>query len=124
MALYRSPLTATLWPSSFLKKYGPMIPPAHKAHQTFYTSKKHPLLGDFNAKNTTWGSIITNARGLELNNLVNDKVFLCLNNGTHTFLINSYGSTDVLDLTFTSPGLFPYSSWRVLDNIGSDDLPF
>ncbi|GFY18110.1 uncharacterized protein TNCV_2045191 [Trichonephila clavipes] len=34
MALCRSPLTVTLWPSSFLKKYGPMIPPAHKAHQT------------------------------------------------------------------------------------------
>ncbi|GFW12071.1 hypothetical protein TNCV_4531361 [Trichonephila clavipes] len=34
MALYRSPLTVTLWPSSFLKKYGPMFPPAHKAHQT------------------------------------------------------------------------------------------
>ncbi|GFW89319.1 hypothetical protein TNCV_3966091 [Trichonephila clavipes] len=34
MALYRSPLTVTLWPSLFLKKYGPMIPPAHKAHQT------------------------------------------------------------------------------------------
>ncbi|GFS86635.1 hypothetical protein TNCV_857591 [Trichonephila clavipes] len=34
MALYRSPLTVTLWPSSFLKKYGPMIPPAHEAHQT------------------------------------------------------------------------------------------
>ncbi|GFW45408.1 hypothetical protein TNCV_4702191 [Trichonephila clavipes] len=34
MALYPSPLTVTLWPSSFLKKYGPMIPPAHKAHQT------------------------------------------------------------------------------------------
>ncbi|GFW72317.1 hypothetical protein TNCV_703541 [Trichonephila clavipes] len=34
MALYRSPLTVTLWPSSFLKKYGPMIPPAHKTHQT------------------------------------------------------------------------------------------
>ncbi|GFX88840.1 transposon Tf2-6 polyprotein [Trichonephila clavipes] len=31
MALYRSPLTVTLWPSSFLKKYGPMIPPAHKS---------------------------------------------------------------------------------------------
>ncbi|GFU54892.1 hypothetical protein TNCV_1464001 [Trichonephila clavipes] len=28
----RLPLTVTLWPSSFLKKYGPMIPPAHKAH--------------------------------------------------------------------------------------------
>ncbi|GFX60505.1 hypothetical protein TNCV_1182241 [Trichonephila clavipes] len=34
MALYRSPLTVTLWPSSFLKKYGPMIPPADKAQQT------------------------------------------------------------------------------------------
>ncbi|GFU95800.1 hypothetical protein TNCV_4903921 [Trichonephila clavipes] len=34
MALYRSPLTVTLWSSSFLKKYGPMIPAAHKAHQT------------------------------------------------------------------------------------------
>ncbi|GFW40625.1 hypothetical protein TNCV_4824611 [Trichonephila clavipes] len=34
MALYRSPLTVTLWPSSFLEKYGPRIPPAHKAHQT------------------------------------------------------------------------------------------
>ncbi|GFW98610.1 uncharacterized protein TNCV_2757891 [Trichonephila clavipes] len=34
MALYRSPLTVTLWPSSFLKNYGPLIPPAHKAHQT------------------------------------------------------------------------------------------
>ncbi|GFT69848.1 probable RNA-directed DNA polymerase from transposon BS [Trichonephila clavipes] len=49
-----------------------------------------------------------------VDNLVNDKAFLCLNDGTHTFLSNSYGSTDVLDLTFVSPGLFPYSSWRVL----------
>ncbi|GFU19115.1 hypothetical protein TNCV_4397161 [Trichonephila clavipes] len=30
MALYRSPLTVTLWPSSFLKKYEPMIPPPIK----------------------------------------------------------------------------------------------
>ncbi|GFX69569.1 RNA-directed DNA polymerase from mobile element jockey [Trichonephila clavipes] len=81
------------------------------------------ILGDFNAKNTTWGSISTNARGLELSNLVDDQAFLCLKDGTHTFRSNSYGSTDVLDLTFISPGLLPYSSWRVLDNIGSDQLP-
>ncbi|GFV95351.1 hypothetical protein TNCV_4573531 [Trichonephila clavipes] len=44
MALYRSPLTVTLWPSSFLKKYGPMIPPAHKAHQTMSgTIRKNKL---------------------------------------------------------------------------------
>ncbi|GFY68798.1 RNA-directed DNA polymerase from mobile element jockey [Trichonephila inaurata madagascariensis] len=60
---------------------------------------------------------------MELSNLVNDRAFLCLNDGTHTFRSSSYGSTDGLDLTFISPGLFPYSSWRVLDNIGSDHLP-
>ncbi|GFX66881.1 uncharacterized protein TNCV_999201 [Trichonephila clavipes] len=38
MALYRSPFNVTLWPSSCLKKYGPMIPPAHKAHQTVSVS--------------------------------------------------------------------------------------
>ncbi|GFY74986.1 putative RNA-directed DNA polymerase from transposon BS [Trichonephila inaurata madagascariensis] len=81
------------------------------------------ILGDFNAKNFTWGSTITNARGLELSNLVNDRAFLCLNDGTPTFRSNSYGFTDVLDLTFISPGLFPYSSWRVLDNFGCDHLP-
>ncbi|GFW76308.1 putative RNA-directed DNA polymerase from transposon BS [Trichonephila clavipes] len=53
------------------------------------------ILGDFNAKNATWCSTITNARGLVLSNLVNDKAFLCLNDGTHTFRSNSYGSTDV-----------------------------
>ncbi|GFX35694.1 putative RNA-directed DNA polymerase from transposon BS [Trichonephila clavipes] len=81
------------------------------------------ILGDFNAKNTTWGTNITNARCLSLSNLVIDKAFLCLNDGTHTFRSNSYGSTDVLDLIFISPGLFPYSSWRVLDNIDSNHLP-
>ncbi|GFV36624.1 RNA-directed DNA polymerase from mobile element jockey [Trichonephila clavipes] len=75
------------------------------------------ILGDSIAKNTTWGSTITNARGLELSNLVNDKAVLCLNDGTHTFRSSSY------DLAFISPGLFPYSSWTVLDNIGSDYLP-
>ncbi|GFR30782.1 RNA-directed DNA polymerase from mobile element jockey [Trichonephila clavata] len=80
------------------------------------------ILGDFNPKKTTWGSTITNARGSELGNLIN-KAFLTLNDGTHTFPSNSYSSTDVLDLTFVSPGIFPYSSWRVLDNIGSDHLP-
>ncbi|GFY07889.1 hypothetical protein TNCV_2579211 [Trichonephila clavipes] len=44
MALYRSPLSITLWPLSFLKKYGPMIPPAHKADQTVSFSGYHARL--------------------------------------------------------------------------------
>ncbi|GFQ95408.1 RNA-directed DNA polymerase from mobile element jockey [Trichonephila clavata] len=76
------------------------------------------ILGDFNAKNTTWGSTITNARGSELSNLINYKAFLSLNEGTHTFRSNSYGSTDVLDLTFTIL-IVPGGNW----NIGKDHLP-
>ncbi|GFV48090.1 RNA-directed DNA polymerase from mobile element jockey [Trichonephila clavipes] len=75
------------------------------------------ILGDFNGKNTTWGRTITNARGLELSNLVNDKAFLYLNDGTRTFRSNSYGSTDLLDLTFISPGYFlivPGEHWTIL----------
>ncbi|GFU17853.1 hypothetical protein TNCV_2222421 [Trichonephila clavipes] len=34
MALYRSPLTVKVVAFIALKKHGPMIPPAHKAHQT------------------------------------------------------------------------------------------
>ncbi|GFQ80964.1 hypothetical protein TNCT_435861 [Trichonephila clavata] len=81
------------------------------------------ILGGFNEKNTTWGNPNTNARVSEFSNLVNDKAFLSLNDDTPTFRLNSYGSGDVLDLTFKSPSLFPYGSWRVLDNIGSDRLP-
>ncbi|GFW62031.1 hypothetical protein TNCV_1684621 [Trichonephila clavipes] len=81
------------------------------------------ILGNFNAKNTTWSSTIPNARSLELSNLVNDKAFLPLNDVTPTFRSNSYGSTVVLNLTFKNPCLFPYSYWTVLDIISNDNLP-
>ncbi|GFV93075.1 hypothetical protein TNCV_2551661 [Trichonephila clavipes] len=50
MALYRSPLTVTLWPSSFLKKYGPMIPPDHKAHQTWLEHRTPDRSPGFDAR--------------------------------------------------------------------------
>ncbi|GFX00674.1 transposable element Tcb2 transposase [Trichonephila clavipes] len=55
MTLYRSPLTVTLWPSSFLKKYGPMIPPAYKALQTVIFS------GCNGVSTYTWISLTPNA---------------------------------------------------------------
>ncbi|GFQ73847.1 hypothetical protein TNCT_601951 [Trichonephila clavata] len=84
--------------------------------------KDNTIILDFTAKNTIWGSAITNASGSELSNLVNDKAFLSLNDDIHTFRSNSYLFTDILDLRFISPSLFPYSSRRVLGNIGSDHL--
>ncbi|GFX60527.1 hypothetical protein TNCV_1182461 [Trichonephila clavipes] len=40
MALYRSPLTVTLWPSSFLTKYGPMIHQPIKRTSQFFWIKR------------------------------------------------------------------------------------
>ncbi|GBN72564.1 hypothetical protein AVEN_275008-1 [Araneus ventricosus] len=66
---------------------------------------------------------ITNTRGQELEDLANDKGFLFLNYGTHTYRTLSYNTIDALDLTLISPDIFPYISWRVLDHIGSDQSP-
>ncbi|GIY90902.1 probable RNA-directed DNA polymerase from transposon BS [Caerostris darwini] len=56
------------------------------------------LLGDLNAKHTAWGCALANNRGQDLKNLSNDKAFLFLNNGTHTYRSHSYNTTDALDL--------------------------
>ncbi|GIY43901.1 RNA-directed DNA polymerase from mobile element jockey [Caerostris darwini] len=81
------------------------------------------LLGDLNAKHTAWGCALANNRGQDLENLSNDKAFLFLNNGTHIYRSHSYNTTDALDLTISSPDLFPYCSWKVVDYVGSDHYP-
>ncbi|GFV87842.1 hypothetical protein TNCV_781241 [Trichonephila clavipes] len=60
------------------------------------------ILGDFNAKNSTRSSTITNVRGLELSNLVNNKAFLSLNEDIHTFCSSNYGATDIYKSWFIS----------------------
>ncbi|GIY17749.1 putative RNA-directed DNA polymerase from transposon BS [Caerostris darwini] len=81
------------------------------------------LLGDLNAKHTAWGCALANNRGQDLENLSNDKAFLFLNNETYTYRSHSYNTTDALDLTISSPDLFPYCSWKVVDYVGSDHYP-
>ncbi|KAF8787323.1 hypothetical protein HNY73_008938 [Argiope bruennichi] len=81
------------------------------------------VLGDLNAKHAEWGSHTTNNRRTELVNLANDKAFLFLNDGSHTYHSHSYNSADALNISMISPGLFPYSSWRALDGVGSEHLP-
>ncbi|GIY30683.1 probable RNA-directed DNA polymerase from transposon BS [Caerostris darwini] len=50
------------------------------------------LLGDLNAKHTAWGCALANNRGQDLENFSNDKAFLFLNNGTHTYRSHSYNT--------------------------------
>ncbi|GFU77403.1 ATP-binding cassette sub-family A member 1 [Trichonephila clavipes] len=81
MALYQSPLTVTLWPSSFLKKYGPMIPPKawkQSAKQKILTGRILPTTGKVSIYGFSVPEQITEARKLigyaAQNNTLYDKL--------------------------------------------------
>ncbi len=81
--------------------------------------------GDFNAHNTLWGSNSTDANGLALEEYIDDKWLVCLNNGEGT-RFNSINNTEsVLDLTFVSSAIAGISTWNVdkETTIGSDHFP-
>ncbi|GBN02929.1 hypothetical protein AVEN_113338-1 [Araneus ventricosus] len=80
-------------------------------------------IGDLNAKHPTWGSTNTNPRGIELLNMIDDKGFITLNDGTHTHYSHIYNSKEALDIAFVSPDLGPSCTWKVQENIRSDHLP-
>ncbi|GIY25835.1 probable ATP-dependent RNA helicase DHX37 [Caerostris darwini] len=78
-------------------------------------------IGDLNAKHTVWGCSSDNTRGCDLFNLIDDKGFLFLNDGTPTPSF-SYNAREALDVSFVSPDIHPSYNWSVLDNIESDHL--
>ncbi|GIY48681.1 RNA-directed DNA polymerase from mobile element jockey [Caerostris darwini] len=80
-------------------------------------------VGDLNAKHTVWSCSNDNTRGCDLLNLIDDKGFLFLNDGTPTHSSFSYDTRETLDVSFVSPDIYPSCNWPVLDHIGSDHLP-
>ncbi|GFT17777.1 hypothetical protein TNCV_2588611 [Trichonephila clavipes] len=80
-------------------------------------------LGDLSPKHFMWGSSGINSRGVDSLNMVDDKGFVFLNDGSPTHYSHSYNSKEALDVTIVSPDLSPACNWKVLENIGSDHLP-
>lgn len=80
-------------------------------------------LGDLNAKHPIWGCSSANPRGNDLLDMIDDKSFIILNDGTPTHFSYSYTTKEALDITFASPEMRPGCSWKVLENLGSDHLP-
>ncbi|XP_075152164.1 uncharacterized protein LOC142226159 [Haematobia irritans] len=68
-------------------------------------------MGDFNARNTIWGDVISNRKGKELESIINDSRLKCLNDGRFTFQRNEESQCSVLDLSFVSAALS--GSWDV-----------
>ncbi|GFS62221.1 hypothetical protein TNCV_477401 [Trichonephila clavipes] len=80
-------------------------------------------LGDLNAKHPIWGCSTANLRGNELLDIIDDKCFSILNDGTATHFSYSYNTKEALDISITSSDLGPSCKWTLLENLGSDHLP-
>ncbi|GFT12464.1 hypothetical protein NPIL_203931, partial [Nephila pilipes] len=55
------------------------------------------ILGDFNAKNPSWGSLILDSKGSQIEDLLCDIDFSILNNKENTYLSKTKGTSSALD---------------------------
>lgn len=83
------------------------------------------ICGDFNAHSTLWGGTKTDANGGIIEELLEEKQMVCLNDGRGTRIDVYTGNTSVLDLTLVSRNLGGRCEWDVDEDttIGSDHFP-
>ena len=82
------------------------------------------LMGDFNAHNSLWGCVDTNAKGLEVANFLLQSNLCLLNKKETTCIHPATGSRSSIDLAICYPALFLDLFWNVHDDLcGSDHLP-
>ena len=82
------------------------------------------FVGDFNSKLESFGCAKENTSGSMLKNIQKQLSLIYLNNEEHTHMDRSTGSTDLLDMAFTSPNLGKHDiQFQKGDDLGSDHLP-
>ena len=74
------------------------------------------LLGDFNAKSTSWDPHGKSVNARDLEELV-ERFNLILNNDTSVYTREEGKNRSILDLTFSSLELGPLDSWAIADEI-------
>ena len=98
--------------------------PGGKIHKDEYNLlfavKNFIICGDFNSKNTLWGSNAIDYNGKIIQELIDEHDLYLLNNGTGTHITYS-GIQTPLYLTFVSYNLANISNWNVPnETLGSD----
>ena len=82
------------------------------------------FIGDFNSKLESFGCAKKNASGPMLKNIQKQLNLIYLNNDEHTHMDRANGSTNLLDMAFTSPNLAKHDiQFQIGDDLGSDHLP-
>lgn len=82
------------------------------------------ILGDFNSHHQSWGCSISNANGVQLLEILDERNLCVLNTGepTRRTLLNENRSA--IDLSICSPSLASLLSWKPLSStFGSDHFP-
>ncbi len=81
--------------------------------------------GDFNAHSTLWGSIHTDQNGNVLEEMLEWKDLICLNDGRNTRVDVAQGRTSAIDLTLASQSLARKCVWSVMEEstVGSVHFP-
>lgn len=81
--------------------------------------------GDFNGHNTLWGSDRTDTNGQVIEELLDEKDLVCINDGSNTRIDVHTGKESVLDLTLVSNSIASVCDWSVYNEgtIGSDHYP-
>lgn len=88
----------------------------------------NPILigGDFNGKSHLWSSNIStpDTEGHKIEDAISLANFVCLNNGTDTWISSDLSSSSALDITLASPSLVNHCHWQTLNYPhGSDHYP-
>ena len=82
------------------------------------------MVGDFNSPHTAFGSRNINEFGSRLLQNINNENLVFFNNGEQTYLSNSTGMPNVLDLVLGEPVISPFvHSCYVSGDLGSDHYP-
>ncbi|GFV64269.1 putative RNA-directed DNA polymerase from transposon X-element [Trichonephila clavipes] len=82
------------------------------------------ILGDFNGHSTLWGSVKTNHRGRQIEQVLSDHCLCLLNHEEPTHFHEPTRSFHTLDLAICSPSLLPILIFSVEKNLyNSDHFP-
>lgn len=82
------------------------------------------ILGDFNCKNTLWGSPSDDTNSFTLLDIIDSLNICIMNDGSATRRVSPLQQPSALDLTLVSVNLASCMSWKVLNSsFGSDHYP-
>lgn len=86
--------------------------------------KPYIIIGDFNSRNTLWGSNKIDTRGKIMEKILDSEELILLNTGQPTRHNTANGTFSAIDLSFSNTTIAPGIDWQVLNEYnGSDHWP-